>query len=305
MVKSLLIEASSNTTRFNMRYTSSIFSILLLILFSSSSTYAYTVVVRTGQRIEIPDNFVVTRDYLIYEVSKDIRVSIPMVSIDIRATEEQNREAQGSLLKRVDQMSSSSLPTQEKSKTVGRTITNADIEPIRREREIKEREMQERIKELKIPEVKAIREAEEKRLKRIQRERELEEARAEAYWRGRAKALRDEIRVLNSKLGYIRQRLAMLPASENLYPYIVVNRAPLWNLNIHSQLPSFSNNVCPVPQGWPTSVVIPNPYYSNERSLLLSNQSELEMELEGLLTRWELLEEEARRAGALPGWLRE
>lgn len=69
------------------------------------------------------------------------------------------------------------------------------------------------------------------------------------------------------------------------------------------------------PFGFPPGVfaqpltVIGSPYpgYSfadDDRSELLARLRELELERAGLQARWRVLEDEARRAGALPGWLR-
>jgi len=44
--------------------------------------------------------------------------------------------------------------------------------------------------------------------------------------------------------------------------------------------------------------------YSYERSELVNQLNELEMTRTGFIVRWRELEEEARRAGAYPGWLR-
>ncbi|HEX6648036.1 MAG TPA: hypothetical protein VF075_00805, partial [Pyrinomonadaceae bacterium] len=44
--------------------------------------------------------------------------------------------------------------------------------------------------------------------------------------------------------------------------------------------------------------------YSYERSELSNQLNDLEMQRTGLSARWRELEEEARRAGAYPGWLR-
>ncbi|MCA1850460.1 MAG: hypothetical protein LC672_05295, partial [Acidobacteria bacterium] len=44
--------------------------------------------------------------------------------------------------------------------------------------------------------------------------------------------------------------------------------------------------------------------FSYDRSVLAARLYEAEAERAALQARWRLLEEEARRAGALPGWLR-
>lgn len=55
----------------------------------------------------------------------------------------------------------------------------------------------------------------------------------------------------------------------------------------------------------PLPVYAPYGYdYSYEQSMLTMRLHELEAERAGLQARWRLLEEEARRAGAPPGWLR-
>lgn len=60
--------------------------------------------------------------------------------------------------------------------------------------------------------------------------------------------------------------------------------------------------------GGPLTVVTSNyPDYSYaeyDRDALLARLRELELERAGLQARWRVLEDEARRAGALPGWLR-
>ena len=54
-----------------------------------------------------------------------------------------------------------------------------------------------------------------------------------------------------------------------------------------------------------TVFAAPLPFdYSYDRATLVTRLYELEAARAGLQVRWELLEDEARRAGALPGWLR-
>lgn len=54
------------------------------------------------------------------------------------------------------------------------------------------------------------------------------------------------------------------------------------------------------------AIVLPYPYYNypSERSSIILRLNELEAARAGFTARWQLLEDEARRAGALPGWLR-
>jgi hypothetical protein len=275
----------------------------------AASTLAYTLILRTGQRLDISNKFTVTEDYLTYEAGKDIRVSIPTISINIAATEEANGEPSGSFLSRLDNLDKSSQSNSQIPYKANRTITDQDIEPIKRQRELQEKEMEKRLKALNIPQS-TFGEVERKRLQETQKQREAEELKMENYWRSRAQALRTEIKVLNAKISNLREKIART-SETYAYPYLILNgyHAP-WAPVTHAQIPSLSS------VGWPrynhhypftvgVPLIIPNPNYSSERSILISRLHELEIEREGLLKSWELLEEEARRAGALPGWLRE
>lgn len=70
----------------------------------------------------------------------------------------------------------------------------------------------------------------------------------------------------------------------------------------------FRRRVIFSPGGWAAPGAIyaaPNTYFSSyERAALIARLRELEATRAGLLARWRLLEDEARRAGAPPGWLR-
>ncbi len=58
---------------------------------------------------------------------------------------------------------------------------------------------------------------------------------------------------------------------------------------------------------WPSAIASSYPGYDNsyERSELITRFNDLAAERAGLRARWRELEDEARRAGAMPGWLRE
>src|SRR5688572_15496834 len=100
---------------------------------------AYTVVMRSGRRVEIPSRFLVTTATLTYEVSDGIQITIPMISIDIPATEKANQEAPGSLLARVKQERMPSPGSADKQAVEARrTITNRDLESSMRRRQASE-----------------------------------------------------------------------------------------------------------------------------------------------------------------------
>src|SRR6185503_13309130 len=71
----------------------------LVLLFAIAAS-AYTLVFRNGNRMEIPDDFTLTRTTLTYEISPGFNKSLQLTLIDVAATERANREAPGSFYKR-------------------------------------------------------------------------------------------------------------------------------------------------------------------------------------------------------------
>ena len=61
-------------------------SAMTLVLLLAISASAYTVVMRNGRRVEIPEKFTVTRTTLTYEVSPGMQITLQMQAINIGAT---------------------------------------------------------------------------------------------------------------------------------------------------------------------------------------------------------------------------
>src|SRR5215470_5972446 len=78
-----------------------ILSMTLFIFVSWTIAGAYTVVFHGGKRAQIPDDFIVTSDALIYESAPGVNVSFRLYSIDVVATERANNESAGSFLNRI------------------------------------------------------------------------------------------------------------------------------------------------------------------------------------------------------------
>src|SRR5918999_1211653 len=68
-----------------------------LLVFTATAASAYTVVMRNGRRVEIPNTFTVTKSTLTYETAPGIQVTIQLAGIDVAATERVNGQAAGSL----------------------------------------------------------------------------------------------------------------------------------------------------------------------------------------------------------------
>lgn len=216
-----------------------LFLVLLLALLLPVAASAYTIVMRGGHRIEIPDKFAVTQTTLTYESAPGLNVTLQMASIDIAATERANGEPQGSLLKRISQQQETVAAKAANAPRARKTLTNLDLEKSRRARIESEAAYERRRKELGLPsreETERRREEEAVRAREILNESEAIEAEAESYWRTRATALREEIYVLDAEMSYVRARLAEMPETlgfvsyanlGRLHPFIFSAGAPL------------------------------------------------------------------------------
>src|SRR5215510_15278229 len=76
-----------------------LFAVVFLAL-TVSAVNAYTVVMRDGRRVEIPNEFTVTNSTLTYELSNGFQVTIQLNTVDIAATEHANGQPTGSLLQK-------------------------------------------------------------------------------------------------------------------------------------------------------------------------------------------------------------
>lgn len=341
-------------------------SAVLLLLAMCAVASAYTIVMRGGRRIEIPDNFIVTRTTLEYEAAPGIGVTLQMSTIDIPATERINNEPAGSLMRRAVEQRAAALSetgttsaAAQPSPRARRTITNRDLETTRRAREKSEQAYERRAQELGLPSLEDARrrsEEESRRLGEQARRSEEAEAQAELYWRGRATELRTEYAVLDAQINYLRDRLAQSSRPltiSSLGSFTLVTglgaRAPFRRRVPSPFIPRGTQRfgsrasgaqavgVIGFGGGSSRTQVLVNPPHpvdiygrrsaffgtrllapillpfftgygaddsTYERSVLVTRLRELESLRAGLDARWRLLEDEARRAGAMPGWLR-
>lgn len=309
-----------------------VLAVLLFLTCGVISANAYTLVMRDGRRVEIPDAFTVTNTTLTYEVSSGIQVTVQLSTVNIPATERANGEAYGTFMSKSaapapapDPAPSQGRPRQARP-TANRSITNADLEEYRRTRVASERAYEKRRQQLGLPsreasqrELAAVTQRTHEQL-RNQRDQQQE---GEAYWRARASALRTEIATNEAQIAVVNQRLEELPVSYSLGNYGTYETGPFGNsyptvINPFPNYPVFGN---PFPNNrrgnrrwnrrfprFPQTNVLIAPVdtydYNEERLSLRTQLNELQMQRAALAVRWRELEEEARRAGAYPGWLR-
>lgn len=316
-----------------------IMAVVFLVL-TATVANAYTIVMRNGRRVEIPNEFTITGATLTYEVGNGIQMTFQLSGIDIAATERANREQPGSFLARASGPAQAVAQPAQAQPRAQRSITNRDLEGYRRTRIESELAYDKRRKELGLPSAEQQRlefAALEQRTRNQLMGMRADDESAEQYWRSRASSLRSEEATTVAQINYVRQRLDEIASAQSFNAFPTLNsfgNGPFLNFPGQNGLGSslFNSGL---------QVVIGNtgnrrfrnngrfnrfrgnrgrffdpfggnvwalPYqtydYSQERAELANQLDELQMRNAALRVRWHELEDEARRAGAYPGWLR-
>ena len=202
--------------------------VAVLICAFAVAASAYTLVFRNGNRMEIPDEFTVTRTTLTYEMAPGFQKTILVSLIDIGATERANNEPWGSFFKRsqIAQQRTQTSQTPQPSEPAlqaTKTVTNSDLAAIRQRRLESEQAYEQRRRQLGLPTVAEtrMRQQEDERLFRSGlRDRAAATSREESIWRGRARELRTEIATVDNQLNYVRARLNEVNESSRVSPSI-------------------------------------------------------------------------------------
>jgi hypothetical protein len=348
---------------------SKVFSAVLFVALTAFTVSAYTVVMRDGRRVEIPDEFTVTNSTLTYRAGSDIQITIQLNTVDIAATERANGQPMGSLLLRASAPKEVPKRTVQTRPLANRSITNRDLEAYRRVREKSELEYEKRRKELGLPSMEERRkeaaEIQERTREQLLNMRAQEEG-AEEYWRSRATPLRTELAAIAAQIDFLRRRIDEIPSSNSFgafstnsfgafstaIPFGTVgrpfrnfpfqsgitpnvfapslvnsgfrarvgltfgNRRSRLNVNPGNRRSHFPNNPGRFHRGrggrglssFFGDSLLAVPFqsfdYDLQRAELINELDELLMHHVGLRARWRDLEDEARTAGAYPGWLR-
>lgn len=186
------------------RLTKFVFLVVLLVAMANAAT-AYTVVFRDGHKVQTPSVFTLTTSTLTYEAAPGINRTVQLILIDVAATERANNEAPGSFFKHAEGSVASSPAVS--TRHAQHTLTNRDLEPIRQRRIESEQNYEKRRLELGLPSIEETRRRqalEEEATRDLVRRRAAATADDEAYWRGRARALRNEIVTLDAEINFVR-----------------------------------------------------------------------------------------------------
>lgn len=331
--------------------------VVLVVVLASVTASAYTVVMRDGRRLSIPDTFVVNKLTLTYSIGEQFQKTLLLAAIDIPATERANNEPAGSFLSRAQPTAQPQAAI--RSRRAQRSVTNEQLQRFQAKRLVDEASYGQRRKELGLPSKEELRKQAQEQVDRTAdavseiREREQE---TERYWRERSSGLRADLVATNAQIDFVRARLNELPAfpTVGFVPALPFG-ALLRPFNTFSQTAftmGFRSNVArpnvfrspdrmmpnrPNPghrsfggarfgarfgggfarshvgtPGFVGNSIFPNSFiggfpfqdFSYERQELILQLNDLLSQRAGMQARWRDLEEEARRAGAYPGWLR-
>ena len=180
------------------------FFVVVFLALTVSAVNAYTVVMRDGRRVEIPNEFTVTNSTLTYAVGDGFQVTIQLNTVDIAATERANGERTGSLMQKAA-VATVEPAAQQTRPRAGRSITNQDLEVYRKARVENEIAYEKQRKELGLPSAeerrREVAEIEDRTLEQVRSMR----AQEEAYWRTRADALRAEMAASQAQFGAARR----------------------------------------------------------------------------------------------------
>ncbi len=184
-----------------------------LLIFTATAASAYTVVMRNGRRVEIPNTFTLTKSTLTYETAPGIQVTIQLTTIDIAATERVNGLAAGTFLNIASKPEAAPAPVEPQRRTATRSITNKDVESYRRARIESERQRQ----ELGLPSVEERRREVEDIDNRTQEQiREMRSREELEFWRNRATQLEAQVAASQNQISVLANQANDYPWA---YPY--------------------------------------------------------------------------------------
>ena len=167
---------------------------VFVIAFAATAANAYTIVMRSGRQVEIPNTFTVTKSTLTYETAPGIQITLQLSTIDVAATERLNNQP-GSLSLNASKPATSA-PQQEPATRARRSITNQDLESYRKARLEGERQR----KELGLPSAEERRkETEEIEDRLVEQARTMRSQEELDFWRNRTAQLEAQVSSLNNQ----------------------------------------------------------------------------------------------------------
>lgn len=321
------------------------FAVAVLSVLLPVSALSYTLVLKNGRRVQLPDNVKVTSTTLTYDYARGVQVTLKLADIDEKATQELNGQSLASFLKKAVNEQQADKPSRVPD---GTTITDRDLEKYRRSRVQSLKEYENRRVELGLPTLEESRQRQaeaDEWLSAYSDQLAAQSAQSEFYWRTRARELRTSLASVDAEINYVRSRLAETRTFPGFTTFSVgrstfpIFRPPVifsqitgnpgflrgvprertrffgvTNLNRPQRQPRFFGQVPrridrrpsfrrPLAtrhhRSFPFAIgaySVGNADYDLQVALT-ARLYELEARRESLLAQWQLLEEEARRAG--------
>ncbi|MDQ3804994.1 MAG: hypothetical protein M3416_14335, partial [Acidobacteriota bacterium] len=202
----------------------------LLFFMLPVAAEAYTLVLRSGRHVTVPDDFEVTPTAVIYEASPGFSVTVWLSNVDFAATERANGEPAGNFARRIkqepegaDAPACAPEATKAERRAGRKVVTNKELEPSRLRREAQEEEYERTRRERGMPSRRELQqrvEEQDRELREWARQMEAERREAEL------EALRSELVNVRRQLDELNLHLSRQAAADgsayappNGYPY--------------------------------------------------------------------------------------
>ncbi|MBX7221424.1 MAG: hypothetical protein K1Y36_15850 [Blastocatellia bacterium] len=278
-----------------------------LVLSWSISASAYTVILKDGRRVDVQPGYRLVNDVAIFTLQNGSRFSVSVRSIDISATELTNRQDSGDFVRHAGaplpitdsdstapRLASKTAPNNETAKNkprITRKLTNADFEGFKQRREEKENASN---KPAGVPggtpEPSMVPPPPPYRTTGDDRQ-------AEAYWQGRARPLLTEMAVQEELIAVLQRQLADLESSQRRGTGYTTYQTPGGVVITRNGGYYNPGSTVILPQTGTTSE-------QDQERIVRTRLLDAQVQFSALQTRYYALQEEARRAGVPPGWVR-
>lgn len=307
---------------------------ICLLVLTPLMAQAYTLVLKDGRRVEVRSQYrIVNNTVAIFTMPEGNRFSIALDKIDVEKTEMANGEIAGAFVKnaidppKASDSGNEAKPSEEPIVASNakpgshKKLTNSDFERYRIRREEMSRAANEAAQAKAAAQlgVTALTgpapDATAKTPAQLQAEQEEESMaqrremlkKKEEYWRGRAKALLTQIRVEEEQLAVLAAQLEdARRQSLNNNPSVSIYQTDPYVYQPGIRIGGVPIGIGGIPRNPNTgNVVVINQNPNQNRSLTLQERFlQLQVQHQETLVRYEEMREEARKDGALPGWLR-
>lgn len=305
------------------------FVALSLVILLPLITEAYTLVLKDGRRVEVREKYRIVSDIGVFTLPEGNRFSISLDKINVSATELANGENEGTFIKNASEPTKISDSTNSNDKQVvdedpiaasrpmARKITNSDFEryKVRREEMLKESANKAAKNQVNNPASNPANNptstASSPTLTQAEKDAAFladyrqKEKNKEEYWRTRAKTLLTEMRVQEEQINSLQ---AQIEDSRRFQP--PASTVSVYNAPTPYVYPYPGVRIGGVPigvGGYPSSggsVVVINQDQGSRGRTLQERLVDLKLRYQETIVRYQEMCEEARRDGALPGWLR-